>query len=104
MPGLPCVRPLSQAGGIEGEKGALRWDIYRFLHLKEPRYVLIGSVNRLLEDLSPQWGRDFPLCFRAPSNWAVRWIGRWSTAPNTVVPSDASAFIFTPSSHPKHEI
>ena len=37
--GFPCqdysvARPLSQAAGIEGKKGVLWWDIYRFLRIQ----------------------------------------------------------------------
>ena len=64
--GFPCqdysvAKPLSQAGGIEGKKGVLWWDIYRFLHLKEPRYVLLENVDRLLKSPASQRGRDFAI-------------------------------------------
>lgn len=40
--GFPCqdysvAKPLSQAGGIEGKKGVLWWDIYDFLRMKGPK-------------------------------------------------------------------
>lgn len=65
--GFPCqdysvAKPLSQAGGIEGKKGVLWWDIYRFLQLKgRPRYVLLENVDRLLKSPASQRGRDFAI-------------------------------------------
>lgn len=64
--GFPCqdysvAKPLSQAGDIEGKKGVLWWDIYRFLHLKEPKYVLLENVDRLLKNPASQRGRDFAI-------------------------------------------
>ena len=78
--GFPCqdysvARPLAQAGGIEGKKGILWWDIYRFLHLKEPRYVLLENVDRLLKSPASQRGRDFAImlsCF-ADLGYSVEW-------------------------------
>ncbi|MEE0026459.1 MAG: DNA (cytosine-5-)-methyltransferase, partial [Atopobiaceae bacterium] len=64
--GFPCqdysvARPLSQAGGIEGEKGVLWWSIYRFLKLKCPKYCLFENVDRLLKSPARQRGRDFAI-------------------------------------------
>lgn len=78
--GFPCqdysvAKPLSQAGGIEGKKGVLWWDIYRFLHLKMPRYVLLENVDRLLKSPASQRGRDFAImltCF-ADLGYSVEW-------------------------------
>lgn len=78
--GFPCqdysvAKPLSQAGGIEGKKGVLWWDIYRFLHLKEPKYVLLENVDRLLKSPAIQRGRDFAImlsCF-ADLGYSVEW-------------------------------
>ncbi len=78
--GFPCqdysvAKPLSQAGGIDGKKGVLWWDIYRFLHLKAPRYVLLENVDRLLKSPASQRGRDFAImlsCF-ADLGYSVEW-------------------------------
>lgn len=64
--GFPCqdysvAKPLSQSGGIEGKKGVLWWDIYRFLKLKQPRYLLFENVDRLLKSPAVQRGRDFAI-------------------------------------------
>ncbi len=78
--GFPCqdysvAKPLSQAGGIEGKKGVLWWDIYRFLHLKEPRYVLLENVDRLLKSPATQRGRDFAIMLSclADLGYSVEW-------------------------------
>ncbi|WP_270848623.1 DNA (cytosine-5-)-methyltransferase [Candidatus Collinsella stercoripullorum] len=78
--GFPCqdysvARTLSQASGIEGKKGVLWWDIYRFLRLKEPRFGLFENVDRLLKSPASQRGRDFAIilaCF-ASLGYAVEW-------------------------------
>ncbi len=79
--GFPCqdysvAKPLSQAGGIEGKKGVLWWDIYRFLQLKgRPRYVLLENVDRLLKSPASQRGRDFAIilsCFDK-LGYSVEW-------------------------------
>jgi len=78
--GFPCqdysvAKPLSQAGGIEGKKGVLWWDIYRFLQGKNPRLVFLENVDRLLKSPASQRGRDFAIilsCFAA-LGYAVEW-------------------------------
>lgn len=78
--GFPCqdysvAKPLSQAGGIEGKKGVLWWDIYRFLQFKRPRYVLLENVDRLLKSPASQRGRDFAIilsCFN-DLGYSVEW-------------------------------
>lgn len=78
--GFPCqdysvAKPLSQAGGIEGKKGVLWWDIYRFLRLKKPRFALFENVDRLLKSPASQRGRDFAIilsCF-ASLGYSVEW-------------------------------
>lgn len=78
--GFPCqdysvAKPLSKSGGIDGKKGVLWWDIYRFLHLKEPKYVILENVDRLLKSPATQRGRDFAImlsCF-ADLGYSVEW-------------------------------
>ena len=78
--GFPCqdysvAKPLSLAGGIEGRKGVLWWDIHRFLRLKAPKYVLLENVDRLLKSPASQRGRDFAImlsCF-ANLGYSVEW-------------------------------
>ncbi len=79
--GFPCqdysvAKPLSMAGGIEGKKGVLWWDIYRFLRLKKtPRYVLLENVDRLLKSPVSQRGRDFAIILSclASLGYSVEW-------------------------------
>lgn len=78
--GFPCqdysvAKPLSKAGGIEGKKGVLWWDIYRFLHLKKPKYVLLENVDRLLKSPASQRGRDFAIMLTCLANlgYVVEW-------------------------------
>ncbi len=78
--GFPCqdysvAKPLAMAGGIEGKKGVLWWDIYRFLKLKRPGHVLLENVDRLLKSPASQRGRDFAIilsCF-ADLGYSVEW-------------------------------
>lgn len=79
--GFPCqdysvAKPLSQAGGIEGKKGVLWWDIYSFLKLKETsRYVLLENVDRLLKSPASQRGRDFAIILSCLNSlgYSVEW-------------------------------
>lgn len=79
--GFPCqdysvAKPLSMAGGIEGKKGVLWWDIYRFLRLKKtPKYVLLENVDRLLKSPVSQRGRDFAIILSclASLGYSVEW-------------------------------
>ena len=84
--GFPCqdysvARPLSQAHGIEGKKGVLWWEIYRFLHLQTQRdarncrYCLFENVDRLLKSPASQRGRDFAIILSclAGLGYSVEW-------------------------------
>ncbi|OUP06546.1 DNA (cytosine-5-)-methyltransferase [Collinsella sp. An2] len=79
--GFPCqdysvARTLSQASGIEGKKGVLWWDIYRFLRLKpKTKYCLFENVDRLLKSPASQRGRDFAIILSCLSSlgYAVEW-------------------------------
>ncbi len=78
--GFPCqdysvAKPLAHAGGIEGKKGVLWWDIYRFLYLKKPRFVLLENVDRLLKSPASRRGRDFAIMLSclADLGYAVEW-------------------------------
>lgn len=62
--GFPCqdysvARSLSGEKGIQGKKGVLFWEIKRFIEIKNPKYVLLENVDRLLKSPSKQRGRDF---------------------------------------------
>ena len=78
--GFPCqdysvAKPLSMAGGIEGKKGVLWWEIHRFLKLKEPRYCLFENVDRLLKSPASQRGRDFAIILSCLNSlgYAAEW-------------------------------
>lgn len=78
--GFPCqdysvARPLSQAKGIEGKKGVLWWDIYRMVHLKRPKLLLLENVDRLLKSPATQRGRDFAIILSclAEEGYSVEW-------------------------------
>lgn len=60
--GFPCQDySVAQTGaeGIEGEKGALWWEIERIARARRPEYLLLENVNRLLRSPTEQRGRDF---------------------------------------------
>lgn len=78
--GFPCqdysvAKPLPKAGGIEGKKGILWWDIYRMIRLKEPKYLLLENVDRLLKSPAKQRGRDFAIILAclAVEGYSVEW-------------------------------
>lgn len=78
--GFPCqdysvAKPLSASQGIEGKKGALWWSIYRFLNLKQPRFVLLENVDRLLKSPARERGRDFAILLAclAELGYSVEW-------------------------------
>lgn len=78
--GFPCqdysvARTLAQAGGIEGKKGVLWWQIRRMLELKKPKYLLLENVDRLLKSPASQRGRDFAIILSCLANlgYSVEW-------------------------------
>lgn len=78
--GFPCqdysvAKPLPKAGGIEGKKGVLWWDIYRMIHLKKPKYILLENVDRLTKSPASQRGRDFAIMLNclAEQGYSVEW-------------------------------
>ena len=84
--GFPCqdysvAKPLSQSGGIEGKKGVLWWDIYKFLKIqldkspKNAEWCLLENVDRLLKSPASQRGRDFAIILSclASLGYCVEW-------------------------------
>lgn len=78
--GFPCqdysvAKPLSLAGGIEGKKGILWWDIYRMLVIKKPKYLLLENVDRLIKSPAGQRGRDFAIMLNclAEQGYSIEW-------------------------------
>ncbi|MDO8880545.1 MAG: DNA (cytosine-5-)-methyltransferase [Coriobacteriia bacterium] len=78
--GFPCqdysvAKTLSKAGGIEGKKGVLWWEILRLVDLKKPRYLLLENVDRLLKSPAYQRGRDFAIMLSCLNDrgFSVEW-------------------------------
>lgn len=60
--GFPCQDysvARTNAKGIEGKKGVLRWQILATIQAKHPPFVLLENVDRLLKSPAKQRGRDF---------------------------------------------
>lgn len=76
--GFPCQDysvARTGAQGIQGKKGVLWWQIRDILEAKQPRFVLLENVDRLLKSPSSQRGRDFGVmlaCFNE-LGYSVEW-------------------------------
>ncbi len=76
--GFPCQDysvAHTGAKGIEGKKGVLWWQIRDTLEAKEPKFVLLENVDRLLKSPASQRGRDFGVilaCFN-DLGYTVEW-------------------------------
>lgn len=83
--GFPCqdysvARTLSHANGILGKKGVLWWQIHRIIKEKaaknkQPLYLMLENVDRLLKSPAKQRGRDFALMLSslAEQGYIVEW-------------------------------
>lgn len=78
--GFPCqdysvARSLSNEKGIEGKKGVLWWQIAEILEKKQPPFVLLENVDRLLKSPSFQRGRDFGIILKTlwDNGYGVEW-------------------------------
>lgn len=78
--GFPCqdysvASTLSNSKGIEGKKGVLWWAIEETLAVKQPPFVLLENVDRLLISPSSQRGRDFGMILRSfyENGYDVEW-------------------------------
>lgn len=78
--GFPCqdysvARSLSKEKGIEGKKGVLWWQIYDILRVKQPPFILLENVDRLIKSPSKQRGRDFGIMLRSLNDlgYGVEW-------------------------------
>ena len=78
--GFPCqdysvARSLSNNHGIEGKKGVLWWEIAEVLEAKNPPFVLLENVDRLLRSPASQRGRDFGIMLRTflDNDYSVEW-------------------------------
>lgn len=76
--GFPCQDysvARTGASGINGKKGVLWWDIRDIIEAKEPRFVLLENVDRLIKSPTTQRGRDFGImlsCFNK-LDYSVEW-------------------------------
>lgn len=78
--GFPCqdysvAQTLSNSKGIEGKKGVLWWAIEETLTIKQPPFVLLENVDRLLLSPAKQRGRDFGMILRSfyDNGYDVQW-------------------------------
>ena len=78
--GFPCqdysvAQTLSNSKGIEGKKGVLWWAIEETLSIKQPPFVLLENVDRLLLSPAKQRGRDFGMMLRSfyENGYDVQW-------------------------------
>jgi DNA (cytosine-5)-methyltransferase 1 len=76
--GFPCQDysvARTGANGIEGKKGVLWWSIKDIIDNKEPVYILLENVDRLIKSPSKQRGRDFGIILRSlyDKGYAVEW-------------------------------
>ena len=78
--GFPCqdysvARSLSGGKGIEGKKGVMWWEIAKVLEAKQPPFVLLENVDRLLRSPASQRGRDFGIMLRTflDYGYSVEW-------------------------------
>ena len=77
--GFPCQDysvATTKAKGIEGIKGVLWWEINWILKNRNPKYVLLENVDRLLKSPAKQRGRDFAIilkCFN-DNGYDVEWM------------------------------
>ncbi len=76
--GFPCQDysvARTGAKGIEGKKGILWWQINDILKAKQPPFVLLENVDRLLKLPAKQRGRDFGIILA--SLWAAGYSAEW---------------------------
>ena len=78
--GFPCqdysvASSLATSKGLDGKKGILWWSIRDTIEAKQPPFVLLENVDRLLKSPAKQRGRDFGIilaCFR-DQGYTVEW-------------------------------
>ena len=76
--GFPCQDysvARTGAKGIEGKKGVLWWHIQDVLAARQPSFVVLENVDRLLKSPASQRGRDFAVILRCffDLGYAVEW-------------------------------
>jgi DNA (cytosine-5)-methyltransferase 1 len=76
--GFPCQDysvARTNASGIEGKKGVLWWSIRDIIIKRNPKFVLLENVDRLIKSPSNQRGRDFGIMLRSleDAGYNVEW-------------------------------
>ncbi len=76
--GFPCQDysvASTGAKGIQGKKGVLWWEIERIIKDKQPPFILLENVDRLLKSPTNQRGRDFGIIINCLANlgYNVEW-------------------------------
>ncbi len=78
--GFPCqdysvAKPKNVAKGLRGPKGVLWWSIERLLEEREPDYVLLENVDRLINSPANNRGRDFAVILKGfqELGYGVEW-------------------------------
>ncbi len=78
--GFPCqdysvASTLATSKGLEGKKGILWWSIREIVEKKQPPFILLENVDRLVKSPAKQRGRDFGIilaCLR-DEGYTVEW-------------------------------
>lgn len=78
--GFPCqdysvASSLATSKGLEGKKGILWWSIRETIEVKQPSFILLENVDRLIKSPAKQRGRDFGIilaCLR-DEGYTVEW-------------------------------
>jgi DNA (cytosine-5)-methyltransferase 1 len=78
--GFPCqdysvAKPKNASKGLRGPKGVLWWSIERLLEERSPDYVLLENVDRLINSPANNRGRDFAVILKGfqELGYAVEW-------------------------------
>lgn len=76
--GFPCQDysvARTKAMGIQGRKGVLWWQIKEVVEAKNPPFILLENVDRLLKSPASQRGRDFGIMLYSlwKLDYAVEW-------------------------------
>lgn len=76
--GFPCQDysvAQTNARGIEGKKGVLWWSILDVIKYRNPSFILLENVDRLVKSPSKQVGRDFGVMLRSldDAGYNVEW-------------------------------
>ena len=61
--------------GIEGAKGILWWQIDSIIEKKQPSFIVLENVDRIIRSPAKQPGRDFSIILRClyEKGYAVEW-------------------------------